>query len=138
MATTTAANAAKDHYLELIQKFPLKHLQSDAELANAIKMIDRLVAKKRLSPGEQDYLDVLTDMVELYEDEAIPMPSVSDAAMLRHLIEAQGIKQDKLAQETGIAMSTISNVLNGSRKLTRGHITNLAAFFRVSAAVFMP
>lgn len=74
---------------------------------------------------------------ELYEEHTIPMPAVSDAAMLRHLIEARRITQAKLAQETGIAMSTISNVLNGRRTLTRSHIGTLATFFSVSPAVFL-
>jgi HTH-type transcriptional regulator / antitoxin HigA len=138
MATITARAKVTDQYLELIQKFPLRHLRSDRELATAINIVDSLIAKKHLEPGEQDYLDVLTDMVEQYEEETIPMPAVSDADMLRHLIEARGIKQIKLAQEVGISMSTISNVLNGTRKLTRNHISVLANFFGVSAAVFAP
>lgn len=137
LATARDTAAVKDHYLELVRRFPLKHLRSDRELAKAIKMVDSLIAKKSLTRGEQDYLDVLTDIVERYEEDFHPMPPVSDAEMLRHLIEARGIKQDKLAKETGISGSTISNVLNGSRKLTRSHIMTMAAFFGVSAAVFM-
>jgi HTH-type transcriptional regulator/antitoxin HigA len=135
--STRGTAAAGDRYFDLVQKFPLKHLRSDRALADAIEVIDSLIARKRLARGEQEYLDVLTDLVEQYEEDTHPMPQVSDAAMLRHLIEARGIKQTKLAQETGIAMSTISNVLNGSRKLTRSHISTLATFFGVSPAVFM-
>ncbi len=35
----------------------------------------------------RDYLDILTDIVEKYEADEHPMPPVSDAAMLHHLIE---------------------------------------------------
>ena len=52
-----------------------------------------LLVRGNLTPGEQDYLDVLTDIVERYEDETHPMPEVSDAAMLRHLIDASGVTQ---------------------------------------------
>jgi HTH-type transcriptional regulator/antitoxin HigA len=136
-ARTRAAGTAKDRYFELVRTFPLKHFRTDRELVDAIGMMDSLLAKGELAPGEQDYLDVLTDLVELYEEQTMPMPAVSDAAMLRHLIEARGITQAKLAQETGIAMSTISNVLSGRRKLTRSHIGTLATFFSVSPAVFL-
>jgi HTH-type transcriptional regulator / antitoxin HigA len=139
MAARTAARAAgtaKDRYFELVRKFPLKHFRTDRELNDAIEMMDSLLAKEELAPGEQDYLDVLTDLVELYEEQTIPMPAVSDAAMLRHLIEARRITQAKLAQETGVAMSTISNVLNGRRTLTRSHIGTLATFFSVTPGCF--
>ena len=66
------------------------------------------------------------------------MPPVSDAAMLRHLIEARGVKQSKLAADVKIPMSTISEVLNGKRQLTRKHIAIFSKYFGVSSAVFQP
>jgi HTH-type transcriptional regulator / antitoxin HigA len=57
-----------DAYLELVQRFPLKHLRSDRELAAAIEMLKSLLIRGDLVAGEQDYLDVLTDLVERYED----------------------------------------------------------------------
>jgi HTH-type transcriptional regulator / antitoxin HigA len=126
-----------DAYLELVQRFPLKHLRSDRELAVAIEMLKSLLIRGDLAPGEQDYLDVLTDIIERYEDETHPMPEVSDAAMLRHLIDASGVTQSKLAAEVGISMSTISEVLHGKRELNRKQITSLAEYFRVDPGVFL-
>jgi HTH-type transcriptional regulator / antitoxin HigA len=126
-----------DAYLELVQRFPLKHLRSDRELAAAIEMLKSLLIRGDLAAGEQDYLDVLTDLVERYEDETHPMPEVSDAAMLRHLIDASGVTQSKLAAEVGISMSTISEVLHGKRELNRKQITSLAQYFRVDPGVFL-
>jgi HTH-type transcriptional regulator / antitoxin HigA len=65
------------------------------------------------------------------------MPEVSDAAMLRHLIDASGVTQSKLAAEVGISMSTISEVLHGKRELNRKQITSLAQYFRVDPGVFL-
>jgi HTH-type transcriptional regulator/antitoxin HigA len=64
------------------------------------------------------------------------LPPVSDAAMLRHLIEARGISQAKLANEVEISMSTISEILNGKRQLNRHHISALAKYFGVPSSVF--
>jgi HTH-type transcriptional regulator / antitoxin HigA len=132
----TTAGRERDHYLELVRKFPLRPLRSDEELAVAIKAINSLIVRGDLDSGEQDYLDILTEIVEKYEAVEHPMPRVSDAAMLRHLIEARGINQSKLAGEVGISMSTISEVLNGKRRLNRNHIGVLAKFFRVPPSVF--
>jgi HTH-type transcriptional regulator/antitoxin HigA len=41
------------------------------------------------------------------------MAPVADADLLRHLIEAKGVSQADVARETGIAESTISEVLGG-------------------------
>jgi HTH-type transcriptional regulator/antitoxin HigA len=127
----------RDYYLALVQKFPLKHLRSDRELRKAIKMIDSLIMRDKLKRGEQEYLDVLTDIVERYETENCPMSPVSDADMLRHLIDAREITQAKLSADVAIPMSSISEVLHGKKKLTRRHIGILAEYFGVSPAVFL-
>jgi HTH-type transcriptional regulator/antitoxin HigA len=129
-------SADQDHYLELIQKFPLRRLRSDEELSNAIKIINSLIVRGDLHSGEQDYLDVLTDLVERYETREHPMPPASEPAMLRHLIEARGITQSKLAADTRILMSTISAVLNGRRRLTRRQVATLSKYFGVPQSVF--
>ena len=64
------------------------------------------------------------------------MPPVSDAEMLRHLVEAKGITQTEVSRATGIADSTISEVLKGKRSLNRSHIGKLAKYFNVSPDVF--
>jgi antitoxin component HigA of HigAB toxin-antitoxin module len=81
--------------------------------------------------------DVLTDIVERYENQTHPMPEVSDAAMLRHLIDASGVTQSKLSADVGISMSEISEVLHGKQELNRKQITSLAQHFRVDPGVFL-
>jgi HTH-type transcriptional regulator/antitoxin HigA len=125
----------RDHYLELVQKFPLRPIRSDEELMQAIAVINSLITRA-LDEGEQDYLDVLADIVTKYEADEHPMPPVSDAQMLRHLIEARGIKQSKLAADTGVLDSTISEVLNGRRQLTRKQVAAMAKYFGVNPGVF--
>ena len=79
----------------------------------------------------------ITDIVEKYETENCPMSPVSDADMLRHLIEARGITQAKLSADVHIPMSSISEVLHGKKKLTRRHIDILAKYFGVDPGAFL-
>jgi HTH-type transcriptional regulator / antitoxin HigA len=132
------AGPGRDAYLELVIKFPLRPLRTDKELDRAIEMIDSLIIRGDLEAGEQDYLDILTDIVERYEQVEHPMLPASDAALLRHLIDARGVTQSKLAADVQIPMSTISEVLSGKRRLNRNHIAVLAKYFGVSSAAFMP
>jgi HTH-type transcriptional regulator / antitoxin HigA len=127
----------REKYLDLVRQFPLRPIRSEKELDRAAKVIDSLIDHPSLSAGERDYLNVLSDLVETYENEHYPMPKVSDARMLRHLMEAQGVSQTALAKATGIVNSTISAVLKGVRQLTREHIGQLADYFHVDPGVFM-
>lgn len=128
---------SEDRYLELVRRFPLRPLRSDADLDAAITVIDSLIDQDDLSPPEQDYLDVLSDLVEAYEDEHVPIAPVGDADMLRFLIGSKGVTQTQTAAGAGIAESTISEVLAGKRKLNRGQIGKLARYFHVEPGAFV-
>jgi HTH-type transcriptional regulator/antitoxin HigA len=126
----------QDRYLELIRQFPLRPIRSDAELIAAIQMIDSLIDQKVRSAPEEDYLDVISNLVHAYEEEHIPMRSVSDSEMLKYLIDLREVTQAELAKATGVAESTISEVLSGKRKLNRTQIGKLAKYFHVGPGVF--
>jgi HTH-type transcriptional regulator / antitoxin HigA len=139
MATKTPkARVSRDLYLDWIRVFPLRPIRLDKELSEALGVIDRLLDQAHLTAEERDYLDVLSSLVERYEKEQHPMPPVSDAQILRHLIEAKGVAQVQVARATGIAESTISAVLASNRRLNREHIEKLARYFHVGARAFLP
>ena len=137
MAVKTSARTLPDSYFKLVKRFPLTHIRDDAHLAEAQKRIDRLL-EEDLDDGGQAYLDVLTDLVEAYEEERVPIPDASEADVLRELMRANGLSQPKLARAVGMAQSTISAVLGGARSLTKGQVVKLARFFHVSPAAFLP
>jgi HTH-type transcriptional regulator/antitoxin HigA len=94
------------------------------------------VDKDKLTRAEEDYLDVMSNLVHDFETEETPMPAVSDAEMFKFLMEQNGVSQARVAQETEIAVSTISEVLAGKRRLNRSHIARLSRFFQVEPGVF--
>jgi HTH-type transcriptional regulator/antitoxin HigA len=66
----------------------LRPLRTEADLDAAVAVIDDLIDQAALAP-EQDYLDVLSDLVEAYETETIPMRPVGDAELLRFFDRTQ-------------------------------------------------
>jgi len=106
-------------------------------LDRATRVIDSLIDRPSLSSDEKDYLNVLSDLVETYEEEHYPIAKVSHARMVRHSMEAKGVNQTQVSQASAIANSTISAVLKGARQLTREHISHLANFFHVDPGVFI-
>ena len=119
----------------IAEKF--ESLLSATDSLRAIAMIDSLTDLDARTPDEEDYLDVLGDLVEKYETEHHPLPPLSDADMLRHLIESRETTQAAVAAETGIAESTISEILAGKRGLNRKHIEAFSRHFRVSHLAYL-
>jgi HTH-type transcriptional regulator/antitoxin HigA len=136
MAAETIIRTNADTYLNLVRGFPLRRLKNDDELSSAIAVIDSLICRGDLDDGEQDYLDVLTDIVEKYEGDEHPMHRPTDAEMLRFLIDDRKITQSELADGTKIANSTISEILSGKRELTRSQVAIMSKYFGVRSTVF--
>lgn len=128
-----------DTYLDLVRPFALVPIRDDEHLKAASRVIDQLL-RLDLDEGQQDYLDVLTDLVEAYEDEhvATEIPDATEVDVLRELMNLNGLTQAELRARTGIAQSTISAVLNGTRSLTRAQVLKLADHFGVSPSAFLP
>lgn len=126
---------ARDSYLELVMTFPLASIKSDEHLSEAQEVMDRLLARGKRDDGEEMYLDALSDLVAAFEDIHHAIEAASDADMLRHLLEAKGITQAQLSKETGMAKSSISEVLAGKKPFSRQMIRKLADYFQVDVSV---
>lgn len=126
----------RDEYLDLVRRFPLRPIRNDAELDDAIRVINSLVDKDALSAPEQDYHDVLSDLIEAYEDEHITFDYPGDDGMLRYLLDLKEVSQADLAKQARIPESTISEILAGKRKLNRKQVGKLATFFGVEPGAF--
>ncbi len=110
-----------------------EHRNEELDLEKARKVIERLVAKRKLSKEERDYVEVLSNLVENAEAKLYPLPKVSQAYMLAHLLEAKGVTQAELAYETGISPENISAVRSGDRKFGKADIAKLSGYFRTSS-----
>ncbi len=131
----TWTGRGRDSYLQNVIEFPLVSIRTQRQFVAAQKVLDRLLAKGRLDPGEALYLDALADLVATYEDEHHAIAPASDAEMLRYLMDARAITQVELSQRTRIAKSTISEVLAGKKPFSRQMIRKFAKYFQVDVGI---
>ncbi len=126
---------AGDSYLELVDTIPLASIQSERHFWAAQRVIDGLFNRAEGDAGAALYLDALSDLIAAYEDSHYPVPAPSAADMIRCLLEARGVTQAEVCRDTGIAKSSISQVLSGKRPLSRLMIRALADYFQIDASV---
>jgi HTH-type transcriptional regulator / antitoxin HigA len=137
-AITISVARASDRYLDLVRECSLRVIRSEEEYDHAIAMLNRLSDRGRhRSPDETEYLLAMAVFVEKYEEEHYPIPPASGAEMLQYLIETHALTQSNVAAGTGLAESTLSEILAGKRKLSLKHVEALARFFKIKAAVFL-
>src|SRR5438094_8321423 len=124
-------------YLELIRSFPLRPIRSEAELDRAEAMLHQLLDAPSLSAAEQDYLEILGNLIEEYESKAHPIEPLPPHQMLAMSIESKGVSQMEVARATSIAVSTISELIVQKREFNRAHIEKLCAYFALDPKAFI-
>jgi HTH-type transcriptional regulator / antitoxin HigA len=125
-------------YFELVKGFPLRPIKTNAEYAQARKMMMELtiISDADIKSDEDDYLDVLTDLMEDYEDEHEPEYTATPPQMLEFLMDQAGVRAVEVARATKIHKTTLSSLLAGRRPFTYEHVAALSRYFKVSPQLF--
>ena len=132
MSTATVlANPAK-----MIAKGAARVIHNDKELEAYTDALFKLTALENPSPSEMDAIELLSLLVERYEDERWPITEVDPISLVRYLIEKGNLKQRDLIPEFGTE-SAVSMFLSGQRYLTVEQIQKLSARFKLTADVFI-
>ena len=122
----------RDRYLELVSLFPLHPIRTDAELDAAIRVIDMLIDQRRHSKAEDDYLDVLGDLVEAYEDVHVPIGPVSDADMLQSCLDDWPVTQAEVGQNPHRRIDHLRGALRQAQAQSRA--IGKCAVLKIAAA----
>lgn len=125
-------------YRELCQLYLPRPIHDDAEDEAATAMMNALAVFTRLNVEQRDYLDVLTEFVDEYDQsKKIPIPEASGLDMLKYLLEENDMSAADLSRLLGVHRTLGGMILRGERKLTLAHVRTLAKRFRVSADLFL-
>lgn len=131
---------SKDRYVALLERFAPRVIHEAEQLEATQAVVDELLERKdALDEAELAYLELLSTLIEDWEDEHVEVPEISGADLVRVLLEDRGLSQRDLARARVFATDSVaSEVLAGKRGLTVMHITRLARFFDLPAELFLP
>ncbi len=113
---------------------PMVH--NDEELEAYTAALFQLTALEKPSGPETEAIELLTLLVERYEQQHYPVPAADPVSVVRFLMEQQGLKQRDLVPQFG-SESAVSMFLAGQRKPTLEQVRKLRARFKLPADVFI-
>ena len=113
-------------------------LRSEEDYDRALKDIEPLVIKQELEPDESDFLEVMTIVIEHYEDEhhRIESGKKTGVELLRHLMEENGLNGADLGRILGNRTEGYP-ILRGERELTKSQMRRLGEHFNVPPGLFL-
>ncbi|HVX86560.1 MAG TPA: hypothetical protein VH253_17390 [Phycisphaerae bacterium] len=123
-------------YSDLVAMHPPRPLHDAIDHDNALAIVMQL-AGHDLTPDQDDYLELLSELIENYERRTLPQPPrTSPLERLRFVVQQAGLSASDLGRLLG-NRSLGSALLNGSRELSKTHIRILADTFHLNPAYFL-
>jgi len=113
----------------------IKAIRNEADYDAALRRIDALMDAEPGTP-EGDELDVLTDLVEHYEEKHVPMGFPSPISAIEFRLEQAGLAPRDLIPFIG-SRAKVSEVLSGKRPLTMPMARALHEHFGIPAEVLL-
>lgn len=129
--TTVLADPAR-----MIAKGAPHVIHNDEELEAYTNALFTLTALENPSRSEVAAIELLTLLVERYEETHYPIPAADPVSVVRLLLEKQDLTQRDLVPEFG-SESAVSMFLAKQRRLTLEQVRKLSARFKLPADVFI-
>lgn len=134
--STTTIDLDEKTYGRLLKRTLPHVIRSDEELARLTDELMRLDARDDLTPEEQELAELLTVLIGEYEERRYPIRKASPQQILQHLMEARNLTQKDLWKVFG-SKGITSEVFHGKRSISKAQAKKLAAYFHVSAELFI-
>src|SRR6266404_1732968 len=115
-------------YARLLRKSLPGSIQTEVEYNRPLATIERLMDEDEedMTPEEGRLLELLSILVEDYDDRNFQLPKSEPHKMLKYLLEERGLKPRDLWPVLGLK-SRVSEILSGKRGISKAQAKKLAA-----------
>ena len=112
-------------------------IKTEEENERMLAVAEQLIDKGQSRTPEEDQLfELVTKLIEDFEDEHYPIPDAPPHRVLQFLMEQNDLRQSDLLPIFG-SRGYVSDVVNGKRSISKSHAKALGKMFQVSPDVFI-
>jgi len=132
----TALRLDEKTYGQLLRRALPRVIRSDEECRRLTDELMRLDENEHLTGEQKELAELLTVLIDDYEERRYPIHKATPRQTLHHLMEARSLTQKDLWKLFG-SKGTTSEVFHGKRSISKSQAKRLAEFFHVSAELFI-
>lgn len=116
--TVALARREEAIYYKLVRQFPLRPIRSESENKRAMAICDQLTDNMdNLSQAEEDYLDLLSELIARYELRwQNEIAHMTPRGLIEYLMQQNALTQNDLVTEFG-SPSRVSRISQGQAQI---------------------
>ena len=134
--STTTIDLNEKTYGQLLRRTLPHVIRTEEEHDRLANELLRLDESENPSVEERELAELLTVLIDDYEERRYPIQKAEPRQTLRHLMEARGLTQKDLWKVFG-SKGITSEVFHGKRAVSKAQAKRLATFFHVGADLFI-
>lgn len=113
-----------------------KVIKTEKQYYEYCDMLEELVMLKKKTRPQQDVVELLTLLIEKWDQDHNSFPDTDPIALLKYLMSENNIRGIDLAGVLGVSKSLVSDILNYRRGLSKDMIRKIAGHFKLSQEAF--
>ena len=113
-----------------------KVIKNKSQYANYCKSLEELVVSSTTSKATKDEIELLTLLIEKWDNEHNSFEDVDPITLLKNLMQEKKITSTELARILNVSKGLVSDILNYKKGLSKEVIRGLANYFKVSHEAF--
>lgn len=119
--------ALPKRYSDLCQVMLPRPIHDEVGYANTVELANAFAGfEEQLTDDQNDYFDLLCDLIEKYERENTTFPQLSALKLLKHLLEEHQLSAVDLSRILGKSAPLGRKILSCERRITADHAVALA------------
>ncbi len=135
-AMNAASNINVSVYRDLLVKSLPRPIRNDEEHQRLTAMLLEVDERESRTPEEDALAEMVTLLIEDFEEKRYPMPRVSPYESLKALMDERGLKHKDVWPVLG-NKGAATEILAGRRAISKAQARRLAEFFRVPVDLFV-
>ena len=125
-------------YAALCREAPPRPIHDEVAYRNTVEIADAFAGfEDRMTADQNDYFDLLCELIQKYEAQVAKPVRLSGTALLRHLLDEHALSGAGLARILGKTASLGPMILRGERKITADHAIRLGKHFNLRPDAFL-
>jgi antitoxin component HigA of HigAB toxin-antitoxin module len=124
-------------YEELCRLHLPRTIHDNSDYENTLEVIERLISLPLPNVDQADFMETLTELVEVYEAQHEPIKKMRELELLKYLMEENDISKEKLGTILKKGSTLGYKIMDGTRKITAEHAHALGRHFAVEPGAFI-
>jgi HTH-type transcriptional regulator/antitoxin HigA len=122
----------------MVNQLLYKKIKSREQYDEYCRILDLLLDEDSDSAEITDQIELLTLLIDTYQNETSTLKTVSPIELVKYLMEENKLSQIKLASILDISAGHLSDILSEKKALSKEIIGKLSLYFKVSQESFLP